>query len=94
MGWERGGGIRNETNVTRSYASTDGCLVNSGTPIYNILAVESSPGLPATGPKCTMASDHLAGVSNRLPQGKALPTSSQGAKRGVRTVKGGEVERE
>lgn len=36
------------------------------------------------------ASDHLVGVSNRLPQGKALPASSQDAKRRVRKVKGGE----
>lgn len=94
MGWERGGGTRKETNFTRSYASPDGCLVKSGTPIYSILAVESSPGLPVAGPKSAVASDYLAGVSNRLPQGKALPPSSQGPKRVLRKVKGGEVERE
>lgn len=94
MGWERGRSIRNEINFTRSYASTDGCLVKSDTPIYSILAIESSPELPVTGPKSAVASDYLAGVNNRLPQGKALPTSSQGPKRGLRKVNGGEMERE
>lgn len=50
---------------------------------------------PSNRPKCAVASDHLAGISNRLPQEKALSTSNQGPRRVLRKVKGGgEVETE
>lgn len=72
LGDRWGGGIRNETNFTRSYTSTDGCLVKISTLIHSILAVQSSPGVPAAGPKCAMAGDCVSDSTRSSKKRRSL----------------------
>lgn len=65
-------------NFTRSYTSTDGNLVKISTLIHSIVVVESSPGLPAAGPKCAMVSDCVSeSICSSKKRYSLLPAMAQ-----------------